>query len=146
MRPLPNINRYLEANPYQKRKIRDMYEARGSEKPHALKGRPSPLKGTTRPNLQGKRGPYPHKWKSGPDPIKHAQFIAWHRQRSQAIYRGEEYTLTYEEFMTLWADKWQQRGRKIDDYCLSRRNPALPWDINNTILITRREHLTKPRK
>lgn len=145
MRPLPTMERYLESNGYQRGKIRKMYERRGEPLPHALQGKPSPLKGRERPNLKGPRGPYPHKWVSGPDPVRHEQFTCWHRHRAQAIYRREPYELTFEDFATLWGDKWQRRGRGINDYCLSRQDPTKPWNITNTKVITRQEHLTKPR-
>ena len=146
MRPLPTMERYLESNGYQRGKIRQQYVKRGEEPPHALKGKQSPLKGRERPNLKGPRGPYPHKWLSGPDPVRHEQFTAWHRQRAQAIYRGEEYLLTFEDFHAIWGDLWSKRGRGINDYCLSRLDPEKAWDKTNTRVITRYEHLSKPRK
>ena len=70
------------------------------------------------------------------------QHLDYARMKAQAKFRNEPFLITFEEFKALWADKWDQRGRKSYDYCLSRENPNLPWDNTNTILITRKEQLS----
>ena len=146
MRPLPSIERYIASDYYQRRKIRAQYERRGVPPPDLRTGKPSPLKGRERPRLRGPRGPLPHKWITGPDPIRHDKFVAWHRHRSQANHRREPYALTFEEFETIWGELWSQRGRGSDDLCLTRQDPELAWDATNTIVITRKQHLTRMRQ
>lgn len=87
------------------------------------------------------RGPYPHVWLSGPDPILHDQYIAWHRQRAQAHFRGEPFELTYEDFKLLWQECWHQRGRTTDSLIMTRRDHKLPWSLQNAHIVSRREFL-----
>lgn len=88
---------------------------------------------------------YPHVWKSGPDPVRHAQFTAWHRARAQAHYRGEEWEITFEEYADFWTQSgvWHQRGRTCECVLMSRVDPEKPWRIDNLFITTRREHLSR---
>lgn len=88
----------------------------------------------------GGPGPRPRVWKSGPDPIRHEQYIAWARARAQANYRNERWELTFEDWVELWAGRWHQRGRIKDTVCLSRRSYDQAWSRENCEIITRREH------
>jgi len=85
-------------------------------------------------------GPRPLAWKSGPDPVVHAQYIAWLRARSQAHFRREPWDLTFDQYRELWHDNWHRRGRTRDTLCLSRRDYDLGWCVDNCELLTRREH------
>lgn len=94
-------------------------------------------------------GLQPHVWLSGPDPVRHEQHIAWHRARAQAHYRGEEWELTYEQWIRIWGDKWSQRGRGVDNLLLTRKNYKKSWNTRNVHLVTRSEfhtHQWKIRK
>ncbi len=77
------------------------------------------------------------------DPLKHKQFTAWMRMKAQAIFRKEEWDLSFEEFLTLWTPYWSRRGRASTAYCLSRTDPALSWSITNTTAMIRRDQLIK---
>jgi hypothetical protein len=87
------------------------------------------------------RGPRPHIWKSGTDPVAHDQYTALLKHRAQANFRKELHLLTFEDWRTLWRDSWDQRGRSIDSLCLIRVNPNEPWCLHNCAVITRREQL-----
>lgn len=89
-------------------------------------------------------GPRPECWKVK-DPLGHEQHIAWHRMRAQAHYRKEEWTLTFEEYQQLWADHWAEKGRKSDQYSLTRIDPEGPWSKNNTICTKRIHYLRRQR-
>lgn len=100
----------------------------------------------TGPRLYGlhARGkPRPHTWKCGPDEYKHSMYWPWQKMRAQAVFRGEEFTLEFEDFYNLWKDDWDNRGRKATNMCLTRREPNGVWSKENTILITRQEHLER---
>lgn len=140
MRPLPSIERYRASNYDQRRKIKKQYLARGLPAPDIRTGKPSPLKGRPRPNLRGPRGPRPHKWLTGPDPLRHDKFVGWHGHRSQALYRREPYELSFEDFEQAWGVLWHQKGRRRNDYCLTRRDPELSWHKDNIQVITRGQH------
>lgn len=107
-------------------------------------GYPSPFKGKTRPELWGPRpaskGPRPHVWKVGPDPELHYMYVQWLQHRNQAQWRGEEYHLTFENYQELWRERWHQRGRTKNTYCLTRRDYDLPWDMSNAEVVLRAEH------
>lgn len=85
------------------------------------------------------RGPQPHVWLSGPDPVDHAQHIAWHRARAQAHYRGEEWQITFSQYQKIWRDNWHRRGRGVDDLLMIRKDHLKPWTIRNVKLATRNE-------
>jgi hypothetical protein len=90
---------------------------------------------------QYRTGPNPNAWIVGPDPVRHEKFVCWQRMRAQAHYRGEKYQLTFEDFESVWADQWHRRGRHSEDLCITRKNPKLPWKLNNVQLMSRAEHV-----
>jgi hypothetical protein len=86
---------------------------------------------------------YPHTWLSGPDEFKHEMYLPWLRSKAQANYRKEEWDLSFEEFYLIWKEQWHNRGRKIDNVCMSRDDMDGVWDKNNIIIITRHEHIKR---
>lgn len=138
---IPKFEEYVLLDPDQRRQIRQYQLDHGLPVYPNRKGIPNPLKGQPNYKSRGPRGPYPHVWRSGPDNVLHDQFIAWHRQRAQAHYRGEEYLLTYEEFKDIWRDHWHQRGRSVDSVIMTRQDPELPWAVYNVEIMTRRDFL-----
>ncbi len=100
----------------------------------------------TQQNTQIKRqpgslpGPRPHTWVTGPDPVTHEQYRAWVQTRNQAQYRGEIWRITFEQWQALWSGKWERRGRKSHNLCITRRDMSLPWSVPNVLLLTRAQH------
>ncbi len=90
-------------------------------------------------------GPRPHVWRSGPDPLRHEQYIAWLKARAQANFRGEGWTMTFEEFEAMWNQdgSWHQRGRAADDLMMTRRDSGSPWSKDNCYIELRRDHLRR---
>lgn len=86
-----------------------------------------------------KRGSNPRAWISGPDPVAHAQHIAWHRARAQAHYREEIWQITYPQWVKLWEGNWHRRGRGVNDLMLIRKSHLKPWSAKNVVLATRSE-------
>jgi len=86
-------------------------------------------------------GPRPHTWIVGPDPTRHDQYNAWLRQRAQANYRQEVWSLTFEDFEQLWGTNWSRRGRTSGDLCMSRHNYDGAWSRENCRIMTRAEHV-----
>lgn len=86
-------------------------------------------------------GPRPQTWIVGPDETRHDQYNAWLKQRSQARYRSESWSLSFEDFETLWLDRWQERGRGSTDLCMSRLDYDQPWSVDNCCIISRGEHV-----
>jgi hypothetical protein len=83
----------------------------------------------------------PHVWLSGPDEYRHSMYHPWMLAKAQAKFRGEGFELTFEQFFELWNGRWHERGRGIDDLCITRINPDKAWKKSNVHVITRREHL-----
>ena len=100
--------------------IRDRHTGRGA-------------KGILRPQL----------WLCGPDEYKHDMYIPWLRAKAQANFRGEGWSLSFEEYYDLWKNDWNNRGRKADNVCMTRKDADSPWDVSNVMLITRKEHLAE---
>jgi hypothetical protein len=89
-------------------------------------------------------GPRPHTWMvQGQE--QHEQHIAWHRQRAQAIFRGEDWQLSFPEFQQAWQGRWHQRGRGREELCMTRLDPSAAWCLENIEVLTRLEHLRQHR-
>lgn len=82
----------------------------------------------------------PDQWITGPDLLTHLQYRAWVQQRNQAVWRGEGWSLTLQEFQHMWQDLWTQRGRTQAELMMTRPDATLPWQVDNCEIITRREH------
>jgi len=92
-----------------------------------------------------KIGSRPHTWKVQGE-RGHQQHIAWHRMRAQAIYRGEPWDLSFEQFQTAWGANWEMRGRAADQYCMTRLDPSAAWCPQNVDVIRRIDHLQQHRR
>lgn len=86
----------------------------------------------------------PNRWVSGPDPKMREVYYAWKKHQSQAWYRNETYELTYEDWLSLWpGDTFWQRGRTRGSLVLSRIDFYGPWSMDNVIVETRTEQVTR---
>jgi hypothetical protein len=86
------------------------------------------------------RGPRPHRWVTGTDPVEHKKYRAYIQHRNQSNYREEPWDITFEQYKQIWAERWDQRGRDKASYCMTRRDYNLPWTLDNVMIVTRREH------
>jgi hypothetical protein len=93
-------------------------------------------------SVGSKPGPRPHTWKTGPDPVVHAQYNAFIQQRNQARFRKETWTdeFDFEQWRALWAPHWHLRGRQPNQMCMTRCDKTKPWTQDNAEIITREEH------
>jgi hypothetical protein len=64
----------------------------------------------------------------------------WQLAKAQAKFRGEEFTLTFDQYYNIWLPLWDQRGRKSGDMCMTRRDESRGWTKTNTVILTRKEH------
>ena len=88
-------------------------------------------------------GPRPEVWVSGPDPEVRKRYYAWLRSRSQAAYRKEPWTITFEQYQQLWGDQWARRGRGPDDLQMIRKDFLAAWTADNVSIVTRPEFTCK---
>ena len=89
-----------------------------------------------------RRGPRPHAWRVGPDPVRHRQYLTWLQQRNQAQWREEGWTIDFDAWRDLWeaSGQWLNRGRERGCYCMTRKDWSLPWSLNNVAIVTREQH------
>jgi hypothetical protein len=64
------------------------------------------------------------------------------RQRCNALRRGLQWKMTFEEWWQIWQDsgKWEQRGQASDQYCMARINDEGPYSAGNVAIITMAEN------
>jgi len=142
---IPTFEEYKQLAWRDRLRVRAYMKSQGLKPYHARTGEPSPLTGRPRPDRQG-RGTFParpHIWRSGPDEVRHDQYIAWARARSQAMFRGEDFELTYEDYTLIWADQWHNRGRQGYSMVMTRRDLEKGWTLDNTCLMERLQHIRR---
>jgi hypothetical protein len=64
---------------------------------------------------------------------------AFHVSRCQAKFRKEAWDLSYDEYCKMWRFMFHLRGMTVNDYAMSRKDPSKPWDVYNTVIMTRGE-------
>jgi hypothetical protein len=87
-----------------------------------------------------RKGPRPHTWRYQ-DPVVHVKHIAWMRMKAQADFRGEPWSLSFEEYQELWGEHWHRKGRGSDEYCMTRQDPDAAWDKDNAVVLRRADSL-----
>lgn len=101
--------------------------------------------GTTQPGERG-RPVDPTTWITGPCPIRRDKHYSWRKHLAQAKFRNESYSLTWEDWESIWDDDtWSLRGRAADCVCLAQKTPGDGWHLDNVEVITRRQHLSTKR-
>tara|TARA_R110000803_G_scaffold38347_4_gene82819 strand:- start:1636 stop:2085 length:450 start_codon:yes stop_codon:yes gene_type:complete len=94
------------------------------------------------PGIRG-RNPNPDAWQTGPCRIAHDKHYGFLKHKAQANYRNEEYTLTLEQWETMWNDEdWIARGRKSDNMCMQQITPGKGWHLSNVEVVPRRKHFS----
>ena len=61
---------------------------------------------------------------------------AYTQHKSNAKQRGVEFKLTFDEWKQIWVDseKWEQRGRGADKYCMCRIGDAGCYEVGNVFI------------
>lgn len=103
-------------------------------------------KGIPKTGMNAKGVKRPHVWLTGPDEYKHSMYQPWLLNKAQANFRQEGWELSFEDYYEMWKDYWPKRGRKADDYCMTRKDWEKPWTKKNTIITIRKDHLAKQAK
>ena len=90
----------------------------------------------------------PEEWFSGPDPVDHRLYIDCQRARAQAWYRGQDWTITEQQYIDIWRtnDWYKLKGRGLGSVCLSRIDPEKGWHIDNVEIVERFKHYSKAGK
>lgn len=101
-------------------------------------GRPCRSLGKSRPNT----------WKIK-DPELHKMYIPFLKAKAQTDYRVRhgiavgEWQLSFDEFVQLWGDLWDLRGRGSNDMTLTRDDFEGDWNIKNCVIVPRSEQLRR---
>lgn len=104
-------------------------------------GRPCRSLGKERPNT----------WKIK-DPELHKMYIPFLKAKSQTDYRVREgiaegeWLITFPEFVAVWGDLWQLRGRASSDFAMTREDFDGDWTADNVVVVTRKEQLERARQ
>jgi hypothetical protein len=69
-------------------------------------------------------------------------------QRAQARMRKIPFTLTLHEWWDIWetSGKWEQRGRRKDQYCMSRVNDCGGYEVDNVFIQHHSENVKDAQK
>jgi hypothetical protein len=72
----------------------------------------------------------------------------WYKlSQSQAQFRGDSWSVSWEHFRNLWLSqgRYRRRGQAANSLCFSRRDFSLPWTDANTLVTSRIEYLRRPK-
>ena len=91
---------------------------------------------------------YPQSWYAGPDPVDHKLYIDCQRARAQAWFRGEQWSITEQEYIQLWRedDRYLRKGRGTGSLCLIRIDITDGWRLANVEIIERQKHFRRARQ
>lgn len=77
------------------------------------------------------------------DDRTHSMYRCFVQQRNQAVWRGEEWEMEFEEWKDLWDPHFENRGRKKDNHGMTRIDINAPWAVGNVEVMKRVEILAK---
>ena len=139
---LPTLDEYLQADKYQRGRIRKLYKEQGVAAPHAGFGRKAVMKGEQYPpdHPMHQTRPYRHHFK---DPLLRAQHFAYNKMKAQAAFRREDWALTLQDYFDSWLGSWHMRGRGGNDLVMTRIDSEFPWRRGNVEIIPRYEHIRR---
>lgn len=80
-----------------------------------------------------KPGEKPWLW-SIKDPIQREYYYAYIQQKNQANFRNEQYELSFEQYLTIWGENINNRGRRKGQWSMTRYDSTQPWKIGNVFL------------
>lgn len=71
-------------------------------------------------------------------------YYGYLKHKAQAKYRGEEHTLTPEQWRELWTlDRWFCRGKGAHDLCLVQKDREKGWHHDNVEVVERAVYLRR---
>lgn len=80
------------------------------------------------------------------------QRMSYNRMRAQAKFRkkqgrpGEEWHLTWEQYVSIWEGRWHLRGTFKGSYVLTKRDQTEDWHIDNVEVLPRLEQWRRQGK
>lgn len=74
------------------------------------------------------------------------ELTRFHKARAQARFRGEQWELTFKEWLDLWQGRLDRCGRSGEDLSLHRLDRDQGWCILNVEVVERRRYLGRRDK
>ena len=65
------------------------------------------------------------------------------QQKTQARYRNEAWEFEFQDWLTCWGENWNNRGRKPEQYCMTRLDTTKPWSPSNIEVKQRKKFLSE---
>lgn len=69
-------------------------------------------------------------------------YYVYLQQKTQARYRNEEWDFDFQDWLTLWGENWNNRGRKPEQYCMTRIDNTKGWSSSNAVVKQRKQFLS----
>jgi len=94
---------------------------------------------------------HPWKWKYK-DPRDQCMNQVYNQAKAQATFRYKhklnsgQWKLSFEEYKDIWGDKFEQRGRKVGEFCFTRIDDDADWTLDNCVIVERSEQGQKTGK
>jgi len=67
----------------------------------------------------------------------------FYQHRCNAQQRGVPFTLTFEEWINLWGDKYEKRGCKEGDYVMCRQGDVGAYEAGNVFIDTAKANISQ---
>tara|TARA_R110002051_G_C8728437_1_gene497600 strand:+ start:586 stop:1023 length:438 start_codon:yes stop_codon:yes gene_type:complete len=91
------------------------------------------------------KGPRPHLWITGPDPILKRLRRRWLLAKNQATFWNQTWSIDWDQYKDLLLDHVEQIGRSAENINLCRVDKTQGWTVDNTQLIHRSESRNTPK-
>lgn len=90
-------------------------------------------------NNTGVRRPRGGEYLVSDDPYVRDRYYAYLKHRSQKVFRGETYNLSWKDWDRLWTPElWALRGRGVNSVQMYRISTDLPWCEPNVEICSRK--------
>lgn len=66
----------------------------------------------------------------------------YYQHKCNAARRGVEFKLTFEEWLNIWSDKYDQRGTSINSYVMCRKEDKGAYEVGNVYINTVSHNVT----
>ena len=89
----------------------------------------------------------PGQYRTFQSQFDHERHHGFLRARSSARWRNEKWDLSIEDFFKLWSNEneWNNRGRKMSSFVMSRIDQTQSWSSSNTQIVQRIQNQNQTR-
>ena len=94
-------------------------------------------------NPFGRAGERPDTWITGPDRAVKQHRIRWTRMKAQAKFWGQEWSISWEDYLDLYKTMTGEWGRTKDSQNLTRVDTSEGWHVWNVKLMERGEAMKR---